>query len=200
MTAAPKSSLWISPEDYLEGELHSEVRHEYIDGAVYAMAGGSDDHNRIAGNIFAHLAQHLRGRRCEAFMTDLKLKASADSAIYYYPDVMVVCDPADRAKFFRERPSIIFEILSPDTERTDRNEKLLAYRAIPSLKMYVLVEQDRFLAVVHRRTTKTWKMDALEGPDAVLRLPPIKLELPFGRIYERTALARRLASSRRDQN
>lgn len=99
MTAQPKSNPWISPEQYFEGEQLSDVRHEYVDGAVYAMAGASDDHNRIAGNLLARLTIHLRGSRCEAFINDMKLKASPGSNVFYYPDVMAVCDPKDGARY-----------------------------------------------------------------------------------------------------
>ena len=120
MTAVAKASHWISPEEYLEGERFSDIRHEYVDGTVYAMAGASADHNRISGNIFTELSNRLRGGRCEAFMNDMKLKTLADSRLFYYPDVFVACDPADNAEYFRERPTVIFEVLSKETERTDR--------------------------------------------------------------------------------
>jgi Uma2 family endonuclease len=104
MSAIPKTSGLISPEEYLEGELLAEIRHEYVYGHVYAMGGASDDHNRIAGNIFNELSNRLRGRHCEAFINDMKAKVLPDSHVFYYPDVMVVCDPSDNAKYFRERP------------------------------------------------------------------------------------------------
>ena len=87
MTAIPRAADWISPEEYLEGERLAEVRHEYVDGRVYAMAGASDDHNRIAGNIFAELRERLRGHRCEPFINDMKVKIPpAFADVYYYPD------------------------------------------------------------------------------------------------------------------
>ena len=85
------------------------------------MAGASDDHNRIAGNIFGELRERLRGKRCEPFMVDMKAKVPPTIAgAYYYPDVLVACDPTDNAKYFRERPAVIFEVISPETERIDR--------------------------------------------------------------------------------
>src|SRR5437667_587287 len=107
----------ISVEEYLEGEKFSEARHEYVEGHVYAMAGGSDDHNRIAMNIWRELGQALRGKRCEAFGADMKLKVPG-SEVFYYPDAMVVCDLNDNAKYFREWPTVVFEVLSEETERT----------------------------------------------------------------------------------
>src|SRR5437870_10312648 len=108
MSTILKATDWISPDEYLEGERSAEVRHEYVDGHVYAMAGASEDHNRIVGNIFALLHASLRGKRCEPFMTDMKVKIPPRFAdVFYYPDVIVVCDSTDSAKYFRERPSII---------------------------------------------------------------------------------------------
>lgn len=187
MSAVQKLPDWITPEDYLESELASDVRREYVLGHVYAMAGASDDHNRIAGNIFGELRDRLRGRRCEAFINDMKVRLRHANDTFYYPDVTVACDPADNAKYFRERPSVIFEVISPDTERTDRREKAHAYWRIPSVEMYLLVEQDRQRITVLRRAESDWKTETLEGSSAVLKLECIEVEIPFERIYERTA-------------
>jgi Uma2 family endonuclease len=189
MSAIARPRNWITPEEYLEGEKISEVRHEYVDGAVYAMVGASDDHNRIGGNIFAELRERLRGRRCEQFISDMRAKMPPSfGPTYYYPDVMVVCDPTDNAKYFRERPSVIFEVISPETERTDRGEKALAYRQIPSLTVYVLVEQNSISLTVFRRSKSGWASETVEGRTGVLKLPELGVEIPLERIYERTSL------------
>src|SRR5438445_4801884 len=114
-----QSQHLLSVEDYLEGERVSEIRHEYVAGRVYAMAGASDDHNRISLNIVAELRERLRGKRCEPFGSDMKLKMPGSEA-FYYPDALVTCDPSDDAKYFREKPAVVFEVLSPETERTDQ--------------------------------------------------------------------------------
>ena len=190
MIAIQKSTSLISPEEYLEGERLAEIRHEYVDGYVYAMAGSSDDHNRIAGNIFGELRERLRGHRCEPFINDMKVKIPPSFAdVFYYPDVIVVCEPADNAKYYRERPSIIFEVISPATERTDRREKAIAYRQIPTIEAYVLVEQDRLAAKVLRRANEGWTSELVEGAGAVLKLGSIGVEIPLNRIYERTSVA-----------
>jgi Uma2 family endonuclease len=181
MTAVARSSQWISPEEYLEGEKTSVLRHEYIDGAVYAMAGASDDHNRV---------NRLRGSRCEAFINDMKVQVSRDPSLFYYPDVLVTCDPSDNDRYFRERPSIIFEVLSPETERVDRREKLLAYREISALRCYVLLEQDRLFATIYRRTGSTWATEYIQGVTGIIHLPEINAELPLQRLYERTAASK----------
>jgi Uma2 family endonuclease len=190
MTALPQPNGWIAVQDYLDGERSSEVRHEYVDGRVYAMAGASDDHNRIVLNLSGELRSALRGKLCEPFATDMKVKIPPTFAeVFYYPDVMVACDPTDNAKYFRERPSLIFEVISPDTERTDRREKAIAYRQIPSVDVYVLIEQDRMAATVLRRSDPGWQSEALEGASAVLRLPHLGVEIPLDRLYERTNAA-----------
>ena len=187
MSAVANSAGWISPEEYFQGERASEIRHEYVDGYVYAMAGASDDHNRITRNILTALDNTLRGKPCEPFATDMKVKIPpAFAEVYYYPDVLVVCDPADNAKYHRERPSIIFEVISPDTERTDRREKAIAYRQISTLDAYVLVEQDRIEVTVLRRSEPGWQSETLKGPNAILKLSNIRVEIPLERIYERT--------------
>lgn len=188
MTALPKPVETITPEEYLAGEPLAEVRHEYVDGFVYAMAGASDEHNRIAGNIFAELRARLRGKRCEAFINDMKVKIPPVFAdAFYYPDVLVACDPTDNAKYFRERPTVIVEVLSPETERSDRREKAIAYRQISTIQNYVLIEQDRLAVTVLHRAEPGWRKEELAGPDAVLRLACLGVELPFAAIYERTA-------------
>ena len=189
MSAAAPSIESFSPDEYLEWEKRNEIRHEYVGGRVFAMAGASDDHNRIAGNVFGELFVRLRGGPCEAFMNDMKVRMP-DSDAYYYPDVLVVCDRSDTAKFFRERPSFIFEVISPDTERTDRREKMLAYRDIPGIKAYIILEQEQMRATIMRPAAAGWTLDIILGSDTTLSLPELQFEIPLARIYERTALAR----------
>ena len=195
MIAIPKSADWISPEEYLGGERSAEVRHEYVDGRVYAMAGASDDHNRIAGNIFRELGNALRGHRCEPFINDMKVKIPpAFADVYYYPDVLVACDPTDNARYFRERPAVIIEVLSTETERTDRREKAIAYRQIPTVEAYVLVEQERMAVTILRRAEPGWQSEVIEKRGSILTLPGIGVEIPLERIYERTTVAGARAS------
>jgi Uma2 family endonuclease len=190
MTAIPKAADWISADEYLEGERRAEVRHEYVDGRVYAMAGASDDHNRIAGNIFAELRERLRGQRCEPFINDMKVKIPpAFADVYYYPNVLVACDPTDNARYFRERPTVIIEVLSPETERTDRREKAIAYRQIATVEAYVLVEQERMAVTILRRTEPGWQSEVIDAPGSILKLPGIGVEISLERFYERTTVA-----------
>ena len=186
MTALKKSDVLISPEEYLEGELLAEVRHEYVAGQVFAMAGASDDHNRIAGSIFGILYAQLRGKPCEAFMNDMKARVAT---AFYYPDVMVVCDPTDNHRYFRERPSVVFEVLSPDTERTDRREKSISYWHRPTCQSYIVVAQDRVaLTVMRRGSGDWWESEEITDRSATLRLPEIGCEISVAEIYERTSV------------
>ena len=189
-SAIARSQHPISVEEYLEGERFSEVRHEFVAGRVYAMAGASVDHNRITLNLLAELREQLRGKRCEPFGSDMKLKMPGSEA-FYYPDALVTCDPSDDAKYFREKPAIVFEVLSEETERTDQREKRFAYSLIPSLKVYVLISQEkREVMVLRRGRAEQWVSESVTGRGAVLELPEIKVEIPLTRIYERTAAAR----------
>lgn len=186
MTALKKSDILLTPEEYLEGELLSDVRHEYIGGRVFAMAGASDDHNRISGNIFANLHAQLRGKPCEPFMNDMKAKTPP---AFYYPDVMVVCDPTDNHRYFRERPSVVFEVSSPDTEEIDRREKAMGFWYRPTCQSYIIVAQDRVaLTVMRRGSGEWWDSEEITDRHATLHLPEIGCEISVAEIYERTAV------------
>jgi len=144
-----KPQLYISVAEYLASEKDSPVRHEYVDGQMYAMAGASDRHNRLALNLASRLNDHLNGGPCEVFIAAMKV--IVDPLVYYYPDVVVTCDPLGGDPYVRTQPHLILEVVSPSTERIDRHEKLFAYRRVPSLREYVLVLQDRMQVEVYRR-------------------------------------------------
>jgi len=185
MSALTQSETVISWDEYLAGELLAEARHEFVNGQVYAMSGASDNHGRIAGNVFALLHSHLKGNPCEPFGSDMKLRVQAESeTLGYYPDVMVVCDPGDNNRYFRERPTVLFEVVSQSTERLDKREKLLAYKTIPSLQEYVILEQSRPGALVYRRSA-SWKPEGIEGPEGTVRLDSLGCSLAFADLYAR---------------
>jgi Uma2 family endonuclease len=133
-----KKLTYLTEQDYLAFELNAEVRHEYIDGQLYAMAGASERHNRISLNVGFHLRAAARGGHCGVFISDMKLKIAWHKA-YYYPDVMLVCNIQDNTEYYKQQPCFIAEVLSPGTANTDRREKLLAYQKIPSLRYYLLI-------------------------------------------------------------
>lgn len=146
----------ISPQDYLAGEQTSEVKYEYVNGHLYAMAGASREHNRITANVLTALNMHLRGGPCQVFMADMKVHIKTDTdEWFYYPDVMVSCNPSGE-QYYEANPSLIVEVLSETTERNDREGKFQAYRCLESMKEYVLVHQDQRLVEVYRRS-KNWQ-------------------------------------------
>ncbi|MBK6757290.1 MAG: Uma2 family endonuclease [Moraxellaceae bacterium] len=137
MSIATKYNV-IAEKDYLAGELQSEVRHEYIDGQVYAMSGAHKDHNRIAGEVFRILANHLQDNPCQPYASDMKVKVDKS---FFYPDVMVDCSGKEE-DYYTEFPTIIVEVLSKSTRQHDKTFKRQAYFQIPSLQEYILIEQD----------------------------------------------------------
>jgi Uma2 family endonuclease len=186
MSALPKLQTprfkW-SVQDYLQAEEASEVRHEFVEGELYAMAGASEEHNFIAGNIFAGIRNHLRGKPCKVFIHDMKARVYAHLTLFYYPDVMVVCDPDDDDRYFKTKPRIIIEVVSDSTRNTDTREKLITFIQLPSLEEYVLVEQDKIEVTVHRREVE-WRPELLTGADAVLKLKSIGFEMTLREVYE----------------
>lgn len=181
---AVQQPAWISAADYLEGEQQSEVRHEYVAGTAYAMAGASEEHNTIAVNVLAELRAHLRGKSCRPFIADMKIRVNVGhDDIFYYPDIMVVCDPHDADRFFKRYPRVIIEVLSADTERTDRREKLLSYTRIETLEEYVLIAQDHAEITIFRRANQ-WRPEIETGLEEALRLPSINFTLPLATVYE----------------
>ncbi len=183
------SSELVPVEEYLEGELRAETKHEYLGGLVYAMAGASEDHNIIAANLMGMLHAQLRGKACQPFGSDMKLRLETlGDTYFYYPDAMVACDPSDSGHGWRERPAVLFEILSEDTRRLDEREKRIAYLQIASLYAYVRIEQTSPEAVVERRVAGTWKRERFSGIDAIPDLPEVALRLPLGELFERLRL------------
>jgi Uma2 family endonuclease len=180
--ATPARVSW---EEYQQLDTASPVRLEYVNGQIYAMAGSSRSHNRISGNVFASLHTALKGKKCEPFTTDMKLRIQIDLEEFgYYPDVMVVCDKKDRHEQYCVSPTVLFEVLSQSTRRTDQGEKLKAYQQIESLEVYVMIEQVTQRAYIHRRSNNWWP-EIIEGADAMLTLDEIEVRLPFADIYDR---------------
>ena len=179
----------MSVEEYLDGEKKSEVRHEYVAGDVYAMAGASRTHNLIAGNIYAVLKTALRGGGCQTFVEGVKVRVRArGETLFYYPDVFASCDPRDTDEYFSDYPSIIFEVLSPDTARLDQREKRWAYQTLDSLQIYVLVDQFKAELNVWRRVGDGWETETLAGKDAVFSIAEPSIVLPIFEIYAGTGV------------
>jgi Uma2 family endonuclease len=142
----------ITEEEYLKRELASEIKHEYIDGYVYAMSGASKNHDRIAGNLYGEIRAHLKNSHCEPFTSDMKVKGGTK---YFYPDVTVVCEDKTQAEYYTESPTLLVEVLSKSTRRRDEKLKCMIYRTIPTLQEYILIEQD-FVDVEVCRRSEGW--------------------------------------------
>lgn len=176
---------FFSVEEYLRDEALREVRHEYLNGTVHAMEGASRRHNRIARRIENLLTIQFGNGSCEAWTSGVKLHIQCDlGEVFYYPDVMVVCDPADNHESFLEHPSILFEVLAPSTEQIDRREKFQTCRSIHSLEHYVIVAQEERRIEWLQREGNSWKVLVLTQPEERLEFPGQKASLTLAEIYE----------------
>ena len=176
--------LPMSVADYLAFEETSEVRHEFIDGEIHAVAGATEPHNTIAGNIFAALRGRLRGGPCRVYMSDFKVRLeAARTDIFYYPDVVVSCHPSGIERQYLRLPTLVFEVLSPSTENIDRREKKLTYQQAQTLEEYVIVAQEKREVIVFRRAGG-WQAETFTAPDAVVEFRSIKQAMSVVEIYE----------------
>ena len=176
---------YLSVEDYLAGELRSEERHKYFDGIVFGMAGASGDHELIAMNLAIALGNHLRGKPCRVFKDGMKLRLRVQNRdLFYYPDVMVACQPADNARYFREHPVLLAEVLSED-ESKDLVEKYLAYQRIAALEEYMVFSQDPAHPQVQIfRRSEGWEaVEVHTDPASQFTLRSVGLTLTLGDIY-----------------
>jgi Uma2 family endonuclease len=184
MSAIKKQPL-ISVEDYLAGELNSPVKHEYCGGVVYSMAGAKNNHNRIATNLGGLMHARLRKKKCQPFNSDTKIRIKMYSHVrFYYPDLSVVCHSNPGDDSFQDQPVMVVEVASPSTKRIDAGEKKEAYLTIPSLTLYLIVEQNAAQVIVHRRGEQGFEAEVYEGLDSVIPLPELETELPLAEIYE----------------
>ncbi len=173
---------YISEQDYLEDEKHRDIKHEYFDGEIFAMSGGSRNHHRLSGNVFGEFRNHLKGTPCEAFQSDMKVRADKGNK-YFYPDVVVSCTKGDSDSHFEEFPRLIVEVLSKSTRKFDQTLKRLVYQTIPSLEEYVLIEQDRVEIQVFRRADN-WQSSYYYIDDDIT-FTSIGLTLPVLELYQR---------------
>jgi len=186
MTALRKTAT-VSIEDYLAGEEDSEIKHEYLGGAVHAITGGTADHAAISANVIGSLFAQLRGKPCRTFTSDLKVRIDLpEHTRFYYPDVQVVCDSSAGDARYQERPTVVIEVLSESNRRADLGEKKDAYLAIPSLKVLLLAESDLpYVLVYRRRPAGGFATEIYDAVDAVIPLPEIEASLPLADLYER---------------
>ncbi|HEY0379873.1 MAG TPA: Uma2 family endonuclease [Pyrinomonadaceae bacterium] len=181
-------SYYLSPEEYLAVEREAEYKSEYVDGVMYAMAGGSERHNLIAGNLITELNIRLREALCRVYPSDLKVRVP-NSKRFFYPDVSVVCDETQFADDERDvvlNPILLVEVLSESTAAFDRGKKFQSYQQIESLQEYLLVSQDEHLVEHYlRREDGHWLYTKVSGPDEAVILPSLQCELPLGGIYNK---------------
>ena len=184
MVATPNYN-YISPTEYLQGEENSPIKYEYRDGEVYAMAGASNTHVIITGNVFAILRNHLRGSGCQAYISDTKAHIESINT-YYYPDVIVSCNQKDKAFHnFLRYPCLIIEVLSPTTEAFDRGDKFADYQMLETLQEYVLINTKKPRVECFRRNEEgLWILQSYIGEQTSFQLQTINFTGTMTELYE----------------
>jgi len=184
MIAIPQTPQKMTVEEYIEWEAQQEIRHEYVNGEVFAMTGGTIPHNDISLNFYTALHPHLRSRGCRINVSDVKLQVSFQSR-YYYPDVIVSCDPQDiNSRKFIQNPKIIVEVLSPSTSAKDRDEKFTFYLKIPTLQEYILIDSEKiFVERYCRGDGRMWLYYSYTAGE-MITLSSIGFDLPIALLYE----------------
>lgn len=179
---------YLSPEEYLAVERRAEFKSEYVDGIMYAMAGGSERHNLIAANVIISLGTRLRNRPCRVYPSDLKVRVP-NSARFFYPDVSVVCGEVKFADDERDvilNPVLVAEVLSESTAAYDRGKKFLSYQQIDALQEYLLISQDEFIVEHYvRRDNDAWLYTKAAGLEASIVLPSLACEVALSEIYDK---------------
>ena len=187
MNQAVAENLLITAEEYLEGEPLADIRHEYIEGEVHAMAGAGDAHVKVTLNTALLLKSQLRGTGCSTYVADMKVRIADDEA-FFYPDVMVTCDPDDQLpeqNYIKNSPKLIIEVLSPSTENKDRGKKFILYRKLSSLEEYVLIDPREYYVELYRKQDDNrWIMLTFDNSDAVIEFKSIKMTFNLIDLYE----------------
>jgi Uma2 family endonuclease len=186
MSAVPK--IYLTPAEYLAFERQSDVKHEYFRGELFAMAGASRQHARIAANLAYLFVGQMKGRPCDVFSGDMRVKVSP-TGLYTYPDASVVCGRPrfeDKELDVLLNPTVIVEILSKSTEAYDRGEKFAQYRTLDTLTDYLLICQDKpLIERFTRQADGGWLLTDSAGLDAVMPIESIQCRLPLADVYDR---------------
>jgi Uma2 family endonuclease len=186
MALAQQVVHYISVEEYLANEEIGEIRHEYVAGQVFAMAGANEAHNVIVINLASWLRPKLRGSQCRVFSSDMKVRIDVADTVYY-PDVFVTCEPFAAKSVYKKHPCLIFEVLSSSTELIDRREKLVNYFKLYTLSEYVMISSDQMRVEIYRRKEDGKLELEILGPEDDLRLDSIpsgSLKITIAEIYE----------------
>lgn len=175
----------LSPNDYLQLEEHSPIKHEYINGEIYAMAGASDAHVTIAGNLFTLLRNHVRGSGCRVYIADMKARLEARNC-FYYPDILVTCDPRDQeTPTYKRFPRLIVEVLSDSTESFDRGDKFIDYQTLDSLQEYILINtRHQRLESFRRNESGLWVWQAYTPAQTNFQLTSLQFTGNLTDLYE----------------
>ena len=185
MTQPQLSTIRMTFEQFLDWERHQETRSEFVDGLPVAMAGGTESHNIIQGNLFAASLTGLRGGPCRPFPSDMLVRTGTGKG--RYPDMTIDCGPRNPANVVAPMPVAVFEVLSPDTQREDRTLKLADYNATPSIAHYVLIEPSQPLVHVYSRGPHgdfLLRPQEIRGLDGEIGLAAVRLTLPMSAVYE----------------
>ncbi|NJL00377.1 MAG: Uma2 family endonuclease [Spirulinaceae cyanobacterium SM2_1_0] len=175
----------LTAAEYLECEAQSPTKHEYRDGEIWAMAGTTDAHNTIALNIAVLLRNHLRGRDCQVYIADVKVRIEERNC-FYYPDLLVTCEPRDReTPLYKCFPKLIIEVLSESTEAFDRGDKFNDYQTLDSLEEYVLVNtKHQRVEIFRRQEIAGWLLQTYQPSEASFVLQSLDLSLSLAAVYE----------------
>jgi len=189
MSVAAKHSF-ISEQEYLENEKTAEFKHEYLKGEVWAMAGASDNHVTIAGNLLVLLKQKLKGKPCRSYISDMKVKVALANA-FFYPDVFVSCNPSDKDQtYYKEHPNFIAEVLSPSTEAYDRGDKFKYYQQLASLEEYWLIDAQKMsVDCFTRQSEHVWTLHSYSSAQDLASIDALHIQIPLADLYEETTVA-----------
>jgi Uma2 family endonuclease len=181
--ALPQPKTPFSADDFLAWDATQTERHEFVDGEVFAMAGGEDRHASVSLAVASSLRSHLKGSRCRVYMNDVKLQVAAANA-FFYPDVFVTCSERDAAnRLVKQEPLLVVEVLSPSTAAYDRGDKFASYRLCPTLAEYAVIDIDRRAVDLFRKNTEgLWVLHPLAG-DATLTLTSVDHALALGELF-----------------
>lgn len=177
----------LSFNEYIDLEVKSNTRHEFHDGEVFAMAGGTLEHALISSNVLIELGLSLRNgqKKCRAINSEIKLKIASLNK-YLYPDAMILCGNLEKSQNetqFVTNPTVIIEVLSKSTEGYDRGDKFFFYKQIPSLKDYILIDQYQALVDIYSRQADLWKISRVEGISQSIYIPSVDTKLSLQEIY-----------------
>lgn len=177
-----RSPLRMTPDDYLAWEARQERKHELVGGVARLMAGASITHDQIATNLIVALKSRLKGKPCRAYSAEVKVRTAAAS--YRYPDATIDCGVPGGRDQFADKPTVLFEVLSPSTEVFDEIEKLAEYQAVESVQHIVYLSQARPFGRVWSRVGAGWSTTDADGLEAAILLPSLDLSVPLTDLYE----------------